>query len=227
MALARLEPGTRMGDQVFDALHAAIMSGELPAGRRLRIRELATELGTSVMPVREAIRRLEEHGLAEAHPHKSAVIKSFTPTELLHVYGVRRLLEVEAATLGAHRLTPEDAEGMRGLYASIEDAVRDQQIVAYLDHDEEFLSIIYAASGNPVLLETIRTLWSRCRSYKIVGVQRELDGGEPASLLSYQERLLEAVSSGDSALAGRLTAESLDVAIRRIRQALPEVGRNS
>ena len=53
------------------------------------------------MPVREAIRRLEEAGLAEREPHKGAVVKGLTLEELVHVYGVRRLLEGEAARLGS------------------------------------------------------------------------------------------------------------------------------
>jgi DNA-binding GntR family transcriptional regulator len=50
---------TLLTDQVYAVLHEAIISGELPAGSRLRIRDLAAQVGTSVMPVREAIRRLE------------------------------------------------------------------------------------------------------------------------------------------------------------------------
>lgn len=174
------------------------------------------------MPVREAIRRLEELGLAEAQPHRGAVVKSFTPEELLHVYGVRRLLEVEAARLGAQLRTAADLKNLTRMYALLADAVNASRIVEHLDRDEEFLGIIYAASGNPVLLETIRVLWQRCRAYKLVGAQRELELGEPSSLLAYQERLLQAVSDGDADTAGHLTAESLDAAIRRIRQALPE-----
>ena len=55
----RLTP-TLLTDQVYATLHEAIISGELPAGSRLRIRQLAEQVGTSVMPVREAIRRLGE-----------------------------------------------------------------------------------------------------------------------------------------------------------------------
>ena len=60
--IKRVRP-TLLTDQVYATLHAAIISGELPAGSRLRIRDLAEQVGTSVMPVREAIRRLEAEGL--------------------------------------------------------------------------------------------------------------------------------------------------------------------
>ena len=75
MVLPRLAEPSLVADKVFTAIHEAIMSGELPAGARLRVRDLALQVGTSVMPVREAIRRLEEAGLAERVPHKGAVVK--------------------------------------------------------------------------------------------------------------------------------------------------------
>src|SRR5436190_23461106 len=112
MAIARAEPSL-LTDRVFVAIHAAIMSGELPAGTRLRVRDLAAQVGTSVMPVREAIRRLEEAGLAERSPHKGAVVKGLTLPELVHVYDVRRMLEVEAARLGAKGITPEETARMQ------------------------------------------------------------------------------------------------------------------
>src|SRR6185437_17137139 len=109
--MKRLKP-TLLTDQVYAVLHEAIISGDLPAGTRLRVRDLAAQVGTSVMPVREAIRRLEEAGLAERSPHKGAVVKGLTLPELIHVYDVRRMLEVEAARLGARAITPDETARM-------------------------------------------------------------------------------------------------------------------
>src|SRR6476619_121556 len=97
-------------------IHEAILNGDLPAGARLRVRDLAEQVGTSVMPVREAIRRLEEAGLAEREPHKGAVVKTLTLEELVHVYDGRRLLEGEAARLGAERITADECERMQAEY---------------------------------------------------------------------------------------------------------------
>lgn len=222
MALPKLMPNGRVGDQAFETIRTAIISGELPAGHRLRIRELAEELGTSVMPVREAIRRLEEIGLAEALPYRGAVVKGFTYKELLDLYSVRRSLEIQATGLGAPRLSGSDIERMAAAYESMAAAVARQDAVDYLARDEEFLEMIYVASDNSVLVEMIRTLWQRCRSYKIVGVRREFESGDSSSLLVHQEQLLDAVKSGDTDAAERVTAASLDAATRRIEQGLSE-----
>ena len=131
------------------------------------------------MPVREAIRRLEEAGLAEREPHKGAVVKGLTLEELVHVYDVRRLLEGEAARLGTERITADDCERMQAEYDLMVAAINERRVVDLLDHDEALLTILYTASGNPVLVNMIRTLWQHCRAYKIVGAQGTLaaDGG--------------------------------------------------
>lgn len=217
MPLPKLEPSTRVGDQVFEAIHAAIISGELPAGHRLRIRDLAADLGTSVMPVREAIARLQEIGLAESLPYRGAVVKDFSYQELLDLYAARSLLEVEATVLGAARVSPDDVARMRDELQAMDTALVQSDAVGYLDRDEDFLAIVYAAAGNRVLLEMIRMLWSRCRAYKVVGAERELESGDPSPLLQYQKSLLDAIVSGDVELAGRITAQSLEAATERIR----------
>lgn len=222
MPLPQLEPQSRVADQVFEAIHAAIMDGTYPAEHRLRIRDVAGELGTSVMPVREAIRRLEESGLVETLPNRGARVKGFTPSELLHVYAVRRLLEVEAAGLGVATVSDADVETLRDAFAAMESHLQAGDVVPFLDADERFLDVLYEAAGNPVLLDTIHGLWQRCRSYKIVGVARELEGGDPQILLALQGDLLQAAIDRDSASARGLTAASIDAATARIRRAMPD-----
>ena len=201
-------------------IHEAIMNGELPAGSRLRVRDLAEQVGTSVLPVREAIRRLEEAGLAERWPHKGAVVKGLTLEELVHVYDVRRLLEVEAARLGAQRIIPEDCDKMQAEYDLMRSAIAEGRVVALLDHDDALLTILYNAAGNPVLLETIRTLWYRCRAYKIVGAQGTLDSAGDDSLWRYQQDLIAAARNHDAAAAAAVNEESLVNATDRIRALL-------
>ncbi|MFC9362707.1 GntR family transcriptional regulator [Rhodococcus sp. NPDC057014] len=209
-------------DQVYDMIHESIMNGDLPAGARLRVRDLAEQVGTSVMPVREAIRRLEEAGLAERSPHKGAVVKGLTLAELVHVYDVRRLLEVEAARLGAQRISAADSARMQDEFALMRTAIDERRIVAYLDHDEALLTILYEAAENPVLVDTIRTLWQRCRAYKIVGAEGTVDTTEDDSLWKYQQRLVEAAREHDDAAAAAVNNDSLLDATARIKTQLAQ-----
>ncbi|MEV0290510.1 MULTISPECIES: GntR family transcriptional regulator [unclassified Kribbella] len=215
----RLEP-TLLTDQVYAVLHEAIITGELPAGSRLRVRDIAAQVGTSVMPVREAIRRLEEAGLAQREPHKGAVVKGLTLQELVHVYGVRRLLEGEAARLGAEQISAEDCARMQAEYDLMVTAITERRVVDILDHDEALLEILYTASGNPVLVNMIRTLWQHCRAYKIVGAQGTLYAEGEDSLWRYQKRLVAAARKQDAETARSVSDASLDNATLRIKALL-------
>jgi DNA-binding GntR family transcriptional regulator len=215
MALARVAPPELLTDRVFDTIHAAIMSGELPAGTQLKIRDLAEQVGTSVMPVREAIRRLEESGLAVREPHKGAVVKNLTMDELLQTYQVRILLEVEAARLGGAAVSDADCARMQQLCDQLERAVDDGDILAALNCDEALLTVLYVAGGNPVLLESIRGLWQRCRAYTIRGAQRASDLSD-RSLWTFQARIVRAARSRDGDSAAAITRESMLSALDRI-----------
>ena len=215
MVLAPVAQPGLLTDRVFDTIHAAIMSGDLPAGTQLKVRDLAAQVGTSVMPVREAIRRLEESGLAIREPHKGAVVTTLTMTELVQTYQVRTLLEVEAARLGGSEVTDDDCARLRQLCAQLERAVDDGDTIAALDHDEALLTVLYRASGNAVLLESIRGLWQRCRAYKIRGAQRARDLSD-RSLWTFQPLLVAAAHDRDGQAAADITRDSMLSALDRI-----------
>jgi DNA-binding GntR family transcriptional regulator len=219
MTMARLEEPSLLADRVFTAIHQAIMTGELPAGARLRVRDLALQVGTSVMPVREAIRRLEEAGLAERVPHKGAVVKGLTLTELEQTYDVRILLESAAADLGGAAVAPEGCARMEQLCDEMAQAVADGRIADALNHDEALLTVLYSAGENAVLLDMIRGLWHRCRPYKILGARRALESSD-GTLWSFQPRIVEAARNHDGNAAAAITRDSLLSAKARIEETL-------
>jgi len=222
MTMPKIAPPESMADQVFSLIRQAIMRGELPAGHRLRIRDVAEQVGTSVMPVREAIRRLEEAGLAERVPNKGAVVKRLALSELMHIYDARRVLEVEAAKRGARLIRPGAVGAMESSYARMQALAARGDLIGALDADEDLLLVLYCAGDNPVLVEQIQGLWQRCRPYKIVGVQQAQDDGDDSAWTEYQPQLVEAARSQAASVAGRLTDQSLRRAARRIRAQLTQ-----
>lgn len=207
-------------DQVYQSLHEAILNGSLPAGARLKVRDIAAQVGTSVQPVREAIRRLEEAGLAERQPHKGAVVIDLTVSELTHIYAVRLVLEREAAAQGVPNLTDKECDRMEVALEGIRKAIAKRQIVPYLNQDEKFLEIMYSASGNPVLVNLIKSLWMRCRAYKIIGAKRSFDLRAPEELLVHQEAMLAAARAKNGAEAAAANEKALREASARIEATL-------
>ena len=220
MTLTPLGEPSLLTDRVYAAIREAIRSGEIAAGSRLRLRDLAAQLGTSPMPVREAIGRLEQNGLVVRVPHRGAVVADLTPAELAHVYDARLVLEVETTRLGCRAADPSDVARMRATYDQMSAAVTAGRVGLALDLDEELLSVLYAAGGNPVLLGLVQDLWQRCRAFKLLGAGAadSLRPGEGA--WSTQRRLLEAVEAGDVDAAVAVTRQSLESSQERIRAML-------
>lgn len=208
-----------VADQVYEMVAARIFSGELAAGARLRIRDLADEVGTSVMPVREAIRQLVENGLAETEPHRGARVRAFTARELIHIYDVRSILEIEATRTGAPNVTPTDIAVMREACERMYRAVVHVNVHDALDEDERLLRTLYNAGGNPVMVEHIETLWIQCRAYKVIGASAAMQR-QDSSLWTPQPALIDALEAGDVDLATTITHDSIAAARRRLEAEL-------
>lgn len=210
---------TLVADQVYEALRNAILTGELAAGSPLRVRDVAAMVGTSVMPVREAIRRLEETGLATRIAHKGAVVREFTVAELIHIYEVRATLEIEAARKGTAKIDDAGLARMGAACVRMQQAVAEQRVSDALDDDEDLLRTLYSAGGNPVLMTVIETLWLQCRPYKVIGATEAIAKND-ASLWTPQPAILEAARAGDVSAATAITKQSLASARRRLEKRL-------
>jgi DNA-binding GntR family transcriptional regulator len=211
---------TLVADQVYEALRTAILTGEMAGGSPLRVRDVADMVGTSVMPVREAIRRLEETGLAtRLAAHRGAVVREFTVEELIHIYQVRAILEVEAASRGAANVTDADVEHMEAACRRMQKAVEEKRVWDALDDDEDLLRTLYAAAGNPVLLDNIEALWLQCRPYKVIGATEAIEQND-SSLWEPQPHILEAARARNAKAASKLTKQSLASAQKRLEKRL-------
>ena len=84
-------------DVVFNTLREAILKGELKPGERLMELQLASKLGVSRTPIREAIRMLEQEGLAVTMPRKGAEVAKMTLKDMEDVLEVREALDELAA----------------------------------------------------------------------------------------------------------------------------------
>ncbi|WP_406195521.1 GntR family transcriptional regulator [Streptomyces europaeiscabiei] len=210
---------TLVADQVYAVLANHIVTGELRAGARLRVRDIAEQVGTSVMPVREAVRLLVENGLAVSHPHRGARVREFTVRELIEIYDVRAVLEIEATRLGALRVTDSDLAVMREACDRMFRAVVHKDVHDALEADEVLLRQLYLAGGNEVLVRTVDSLWAQCRPYKVIGARAAIQSRD-ASLWEPQPALIDALEERDLAAAIAITRESVASARRRLENQI-------
>lgn len=137
---------------VHEGLREAIMRGEFESGTLLRQEALAERFGTSRIPVREALRRLEAEGLVSIHPNRGAVVTHLSLEDVLELMDIRIALECRALVLAIPNMTEEDiaaAEEDLQIYDREEDPKNWPRL------NWKFHQAIYAACDRPRLIAMI------------------------------------------------------------------------
>lgn len=155
---------TTLSQQVYDKLHQRLRSGDLRPGMRLVNRKLAAELGTSTIPVREAIGRLVSEGLLDFTPNAGASVRCPDASELGELYDVREALESLAAAEAVRFADEHVLAELRALcerFRAIVEAIpagkraAPAQFHRWLECEERFHTRLASASRNRWLIKVI------------------------------------------------------------------------
>jgi DNA-binding GntR family transcriptional regulator len=144
-------------------LREAILEGRLRAGVRIRQEAVARELGTSRIPVREALRQLENEGLINLVPRSGARVAKLDFEESAELYRIREELEPLAISQSAPLLSDLQIALLRDLRLQIE---RSDDPAVWLLLDRRFHLASYAAAPMPRLLKMIETFWNTTQQYR-------------------------------------------------------------
>ena len=104
----------RLADQAYLSIREEILRGRLRPGAPLSRRRLAHELNMSVVPVADALRRLEEAGLVESRARAGTRVRIPTDRDVRELYELREALESQSARLFTERATPRQRRDVRG-----------------------------------------------------------------------------------------------------------------
>jgi DNA-binding GntR family transcriptional regulator len=148
---------TGLSDQIREFIVDGITSGRWEPGERIVERRIATELGVSQGPVREALRQLETLRLIESTPNRGARVRKFTEEDLGEIFPVRAGLEQTAAELAVPRMAGR-VEDLERQSDSLAEATRSGDTVAQIRHAIDFHREIVAASGNRLLIAVWESL---------------------------------------------------------------------
>lgn len=190
-------------EAVYAETRARILAGVLKPGLNVNQEQLAADLGVSITPLREALRRLEMEGLIRLEAHRTVVIAPLTGRELDELYVIRIELDLLAAGFAAAKAP--DAQ-----LVTIEKLARQRpagEPVAQLERNRAFHRAIYASCGNGALIAYLDQLWDRTDRYRLILVKEELIGG-PASRQDHID-IADAVADRDADRAARLTREHI------------------
>lgn len=209
--LAPIERRT-LNEIAYERLKKALLSGRFEPGRVLTLRGLAAALGTSVMPVRDAVGRLATEQAFEVLPNRGIRIPRLAPDETAEVWRLRALLEGEAAGLAARRITPAELEDVRGLRDRVRDAAEAGDLHGTLDANDSFQFAVYRAGKTHVLLRLIEVLRMQCLPQCTTALRRLLGERPPflAETLGYHDALVDALARRDARGAAAVKRRDLE-----------------
>ncbi|MBN9053474.1 MAG: GntR family transcriptional regulator, partial [Rhizobiales bacterium] len=138
-------------------IQQALRLGRYKPGERLIAEDIAAEIGTSRMPVREAFRRRAADGLVVLRPNRGCIVAGLTLDELYEVFEIRSVLEGLAVRLAIHRIDEEVLDELERLLERMERAGQSGSSDWVVRH-QEFHGRIYALSGRPKLIRQIAAL---------------------------------------------------------------------
>jgi DNA-binding GntR family transcriptional regulator len=211
--------GSRVASQrVAEVLRDRILSGQLRPGARIKQDELAEELATSRIPVREALRIMENRGLVEVRSNSGAWVSQMDLHDLTMSYQIRERVEPLLLADSMPRLGDDDLDALRDLQARIE---ANDDLETFMVLDRELHWRTYAGHRTPQLAAMIERLWDTTQHYRREFAR--LMGAQGAWSVNAEHRLLvDAIAARDEDTATRVLA----LHIQRTRTELvrhPEV----
>lgn len=154
-------------DVVFNTLREAILRGDLVAGERLMELQLAAKLGVSRTPIREAIRMLEQEGLAITIPRKGAIVAGMTEKDMQDVLEIREALEELSVQVACDKITDEEIEKLQKNMKNFEHSLKSGDLKKMAQADVEFHDVIYQATDNPKLINMLNNLREQMYRYRV------------------------------------------------------------
>ena len=147
-----------MLDVVYKRLRSAIQAGDLhaQAGKPLSLRQIASRLGTSTTPVREAVRKLEAEGLVTVARGSGILVHRLSTNEFSEITEMRVRLETLALERAFDHFTAAKVHRLDSMVAAL-DGFTDT--AAWRDLNQEFHEATYEAGDYSRVLSTVKTLW--------------------------------------------------------------------
>jgi DNA-binding GntR family transcriptional regulator len=214
----RLPAARTVEDQVFQRLRAAILTGSLAPGSRLRLRQLAEVLDVSPSPVRGALQRLRAEGLVRYTPHSGSIVTPLEYEELEELQAFRVGIEGLAAELGARAVTDNDLGRMSRQLELVDTLSGEGDLRRYFDAEWRFREMCFRASGRDRLVGYVLDFRQRAERY--LQVAFSTPGGLGQSV-QFQRALYSACEDRDGDAAREITREALEWTLTVVKPHLP------
>lgn len=185
---------TSKSQHAYDAIRQRILDSTYVPGYRLVLATLAAELGCSVVPVREAIRRLEAEGMVHFQRNVGATVASVDTTLYLNTMQTLAVLEGTATALAAPAIPPTALERARQLNERMRTLLEHFDAREFTALNTEFHAALYESCPNTHLLDLVHRGWTRMNAIRVSTFSTIPD--RAADSVHEHDALIEALSAG-------------------------------
>ena len=188
-------------DELYDALHRQIIAGKYGPGDWLRQDDIATQMGVSMTPVREALDLLVAAGLAERVPYRGVRVREMSAKDVADAYGLRLILEAITAREAALHITPEQISNLEKKMDEMKKHVKLNEMPQERQLSREFHSAIAEASGNDLLAKVyavVANAFPDWLLYEALYRKPELLAGSVSQTYEEHTAIMEALINGDA-----------------------------
>lgn len=212
--LARLERET-LHDRAYQEVKKAIMAGAILPGSPMTIRALAKALGTSVMPVREALRRLVAERALELLPNRSVSLPVMTAEKFDEISRIRLALEGLMAETAAKHIT---ADELRRMTKMNEEMTQGKNLgpKRYLAKNQEFHFQLYQAAQMPQAMSIVEALWMQIGPF----LNHVVTDVRTSTAFEHHGEALKALQAGNGRAARQAIESDISEAAATIMQLL-------
>ncbi|MCI9416793.1 MAG: GntR family transcriptional regulator [Eubacterium sp.] len=206
-------------DVVFHTLREAILKGDLKPGERLMELQLAAKLGVSRTPIREAIRMLQQEGLAITVPRKGAEVAGIEQKDMEDVLQIREALEILAVQLACDNISAAQIEDLEKNVAEFEEVVKTKDIKSIAESDIAFHDIIFEAASNPRLVMILNNLRGQIYRYRMEYLKKE---EMHPCLVGEHKQIAEGLKRRDKAYVMEMTQKHVKNQEKAIKNIISE-----
>lgn len=191
----------------YEKIYQAIIRGEIKPGDRLRETELASQIGLSRTPIREAIRKLESDGVVEHQPRVGAMVKKLSQQEIVELYEMRIVIEETAAQMAARHISNAEIETLRAINQEIASAGSPDKS-AKLNRD--FHSCILHAARNRYLVQSFTGL---AHHFVLLGATTLESETRISEVVAQHEEIIQALQNRDAVAVSDVMRKHMETSL--------------
>lgn len=206
-------------EEAYSYLLDAICKGQYRTGDRLIAEDIATDIGMSRMPVREAFRRLAAEGLVTLRPNRGAIVSGLNIEEMREVFEMRSALEGLAIRLAVPKLTERHLARLERQLDEMDD-YRDDS-AEWVSRHRAFHEYLCSLAERPRLMRQINALYSVIEPHMRLWLQHV---DKPMSAREEHSVILDALRTGDAREAERVICEHIEGTVPSLLEFLEATG---